>query len=169
MRYRIRRAKTWHCCVAPLVPRLPSHWSHFRRNPPPSSGVLDCTSSSSFLMFWCVFLKGLCIWEKKSIYFNRYLIFIFYNKLPETGGFFVFIRSQILGEPMLKMYIWMSGKKNVSCLTLPFFMYKEKKRCKRWSWRDRDVFTTSFTLRKELLHLCQIAWGCAWACTPEFI
>lgn len=127
MRYRIRRAKTWHCCVAPLVPRLPSHWSHFRRNPPPSSGVLDCTSSSSFLMFWCVFLKGLCIWEKKSIYFNRYLIFIFYNKLPETGGFFVFIRSQILGEPMLKMYIWMSGKKNVSCLTLPFFMCKEKK------------------------------------------
>lgn len=159
-RYHIRRAKRWHSCVAPLLPRLPS---------PFSSGVLDCTSSSSFLMFWCVFLKGLCIWEKKNpIYFNRYLIFIFYINFQRQEVFFVFIRSQILGEPMLKMYIWMSGKKNVSCLTLPFFMCKEK-RCKRRSWRDWDEFTTSFTLRKELLHLCQIAWGCAWACTPEFI
>lgn len=80
-------------------------------------------------MFWCVFLKGLCTWEKKyRVYFNLYLIFMYYNKLPETGVFFflVFIRSLILGEPMLKMYIWMSEGKYVPCLTLPFLCVKKK-------------------------------------------
>lgn len=47
--------------------------------------------------------------KKNLIYFNLYLIIIFYKRLPEKGGSFVVIRSHILGEPMLNMYIWMSG------------------------------------------------------------
>lgn len=88
-------------------------------------------------MFWCVFLKGLCIWKKNRIYFILNLIFIFYTKLPETGVFFVFIRSQSLGEPMLKMYIWMlnvgGGMYPVS---LCLFLCVKKKRCKWRSWRN---------------------------------
>lgn len=114
------------CCTSSSTSTFPLE--SFQKKPPPllwSSGLYIIFILSNVLV---CFLEGLMhMRKKKSIYFNRYLIFIFYNKLPETGGFFVFIRSQILGEPMLKMYIWMSGKKNVSCLTLPFFMCKEKK------------------------------------------
>lgn len=177
---RIRRAKTWWCCVASLFSSSTFPIHSFQMEAPSlsplSSGALDCTSSFSFLMFWCVFLKGLCIWEKKNlIYFNLYLIFIFYNELPETGVFsFCFILHPIpnFGRANVKyVHLNVGGEKRILSHSA-FFMWrvcKEKKRCKRRSWRDWDVFTTRFTLRKVLLHQCQIAWGCAWACTPQFI
>lgn len=97
--------------------------------PPFSSGVLDCTSSSSSNVLVC-FLEGLIHMRKKNhIYFNLYLIFIFYNKLPETGVV-VFCLHEIpkFGRANVKdVHLNVRGGKNVSCLTLPFFMCKEKK------------------------------------------
>lgn len=89
------------------------------------------------LMFLVCFLEGLMHMRKKNrIYFNLYLIFIFYNKLPETGVFFVFIRSQILGEPMFKDVHLNVGGKKMYPVSLCLFLCVKKKRCKRRSWRD---------------------------------
>lgn len=66
-------------------------------NPPvfllSSSGLYIIFTLSSVLM---CFLEGLMHIRKKysfNLYFNLYLTFIFYDKLPETGGVFVFFFS----------------------------------------------------------------------------
>lgn len=94
VRYRIGRAKTLLRCISSSSSTFPVE--SFEKNPPPllwSSGLYIIFILSNVLV---CFLEGLMHMRKKNpIYFNLYLIFIFYNKLQETGVFFFSFMSSL--------------------------------------------------------------------------
>lgn len=109
------------CCICSFSSTF--HVKSFHKKSPFYCGVLDCTSFSSFLMFWClVFLEGLMNMRKSYLFQSLFTPVIFQR---QEVFLFIFTESQSLGAPMLKMYIWMSGGSILSHSA--FFMCKKKK------------------------------------------